>query len=533
MAYREVMMIEVKEIVRLWLAGVPKQRIALTLGVDRKTVRSYIQVAGEHGLKPGPQGVDALTDERLEAILVALKSRAGRPHGEAWERCVEQRVFIEQKLKAAKLSKVRRLLLRNGVTIPYATLHRFAVAELGYGRRTSTIPVADCEPGAEVQLDTGWVGSLVPDLFGKRRRFRAWIFTAVRSRHRFVWPVFKETIQTAIEACEEAWAFFGGVFHVVIPDNTKVIVDRADPLGARLNETFLEYAQARGFHVDPARSRRATDKARVERAVQTVRDDCFGGEQLQAIEDACRRGLHWCHEEYGMRRHSTTRRMPLEHFESEEKLHLLPAPTEPYDIPLWRDPKVGRDQHAQVDRALYSLPLAYKGKVLRARADRSTVRFYDGGLLVKTHPRVLPGRRSTDPNDFPQEKTAYAMRDIDFLKRQAERHGQHIGQLAAILLEGPLPWTRMRRVYALLSLVRKYGHTRVDEVCATALAFEMHDVRRLQRMLAQGTVLPALSAPASPKVIPLARYLRPSGQFALPLAAREHTSTDTPQGDDR
>lgn len=530
MAYREVTMIEIKEILRLWLAGVAKKRIARTLGFDPKTVRRYTELAAAQGLQPGPQA-EPLTDERLEAILVALKSGAGRPHGEGWERCLEQRAFIEQKLKDVKLSKVRRLLLRQGIDIPYATLHRFAVAELNYGARSSTIPVADGEPGGELHLDTGWVGSLEPDLFGKRRRFRSWIFSAGRSRHRFVWPVFQETTASAIEACEEAWEFFGGVFRVLIPDNTKAIVDQADPLGARINAAFLEYAQARGFHIDPARARHPRDKARVERAVQPVRDDCFAGEQLQSLEDARRRGRYWCLDEYGTRRHSTTRRKPLEHFEAEEKASLLPAPTERYDVPLWCDPKVGRDQHAQVDRALYSLPHPYVGKVLRARADRSTVRFYHGGVIVKAHPRVLPGRRSTDPNDFPPEKSAYALRDIDFLKRQAERHGKSIGQLAAILLDDPLPWTRMRRVYALLGLVRKYGAQRVDETCATALAFEMHDVRRLQRMLKNGTAPPAAAVPESLKVIPLARYLRPASQYALPMPARTAATTLTPGED--
>jgi len=208
MAYREVTMIEVKEILRLWLAEVPKKRIAGMLGADRKTVQRYTALAAEQGLAPG-QGADALTDERLELILVALKTTAGRPRGESWERCIEQRAFIEEKIKNVKLSKVRRLLLRRGVDIPYATLHRFAVAELGYGRRARTIPIADGEPGVEVQLDTGWVGWLERDLFGKRRRFRAWVFTPVVSRHRFVWPVFPETTETAIEACEEAWRFYG------------------------------------------------------------------------------------------------------------------------------------------------------------------------------------------------------------------------------------------------------------------------------------------------------------------------------------
>lgn len=273
MTYREVTMIEVKEILRLWLDEVPKKQIARMLGVDPKTVRRHIKVAGEHGLATGAEGAEALTDERLESVLIALKTPGGRPRGGGWEQCVEHREFIEKKLKSAKLSKVRRLLERTGVKIPYATLHRFAVSELGYGRRAGTIPVADCEPGAEVQVDTGWVGSLEPDLFGKRRRFRAWIFTAVRSRHRFVWPFFQETTESAIEACEEAWEYFGGIFHVLIPDNTKAIVDKADPLGARIIHGFLEYAQARGFHIDPTRRKRPKDKGRVERAVQPVRDD--------------------------------------------------------------------------------------------------------------------------------------------------------------------------------------------------------------------------------------------------------------------
>ena len=119
----------------------------------------------------------------------------------------------------------------------------------------------DGEPGHEVQVDTGWVGSVsVAERTRTRRRFRAWIFTAVYSRHRFVYPAFEETTVGAIEACEAAWRFFGGVFRVVIPDNTKAIIVQGDPLGARITPAFIEYAQARGFYVDAARVRHAQDK---------------------------------------------------------------------------------------------------------------------------------------------------------------------------------------------------------------------------------------------------------------------------------
>ena len=52
-----------------------------------------------------------------------------------------------------------------------------------------------------------------------------------------------------------------------------------------------------------------------------------------------------------------------------------------------------------------------------------------------------------------------------------------------------------------------------------ALAAEMTDVRRLGRMLARAA--PPTPPSACPQVIPLARYLRPSSQYALPLASRE------------
>lgn len=506
-------MIEIKEVLRLWLTGVPKKRIARQLALDPKTVRRYIGVAEGCGLA-ATDDPQQLTEERLGEVMLALQLPP-RERGESWARCQRHRRRIASWLEqGVRLSKVRRLLLREGVSIPYPTLHRFAVAELDFGRGAATVAIADAEPGRECQLDTGWVGWLEPDGSGRRRRFRAWIFTPVCSRHRFVYPCLAESTDSAIEACEAAWQFYGGVFPVILPDCTKAIVHTADPLQPVIIETFLEYAQARGFVVDPARVRHPRDKARVERAVPSVRDDCFGGERIADLEAARERGVYWSRHEYGMRRHSTTRRRPLEYFRSEEQALLLPAPAAAYDIPAWSEPKVARDHFAQVARALYSLPTRFIGQRLRARADRHTVRFYHHGVLVKTHPRQPPGGRAVDPSDFPEHKRAYAMRDIAFLQQQAERHGPAVGRFARALLDGPLPWTRMRRVYALFALARKYGDERLDQVCATALEAAMLDVRRLQRMLERAQP-PAPTAPDKP--LPTPRHLRPTDQYALSL----------------
>jgi transposase len=518
--FREVEMVEITEVLRLWLAAVPKKRIAAQLGLDPKTVRHYVRVATATGLTVGT----ALTDEMTRDVLLALQPGGGRPRGDSWALCQAQRAVIERGLQhGLRLTKIRRLLVRQGVAIPYPTLHRFAVLELRFGQSAATVPVVDGEPGQELQVDTGWVGWLTPST-GRRRRFRAWIFTAVRSRYRFVYPAFEETTARAIEACEAAWAFFGGVFAVLIPDNTKAIITTADPLEPRVTPTFREYAQARGFHIDAARVRHPRDKGRVERAVPTVRDDCFAGETLTSIDDARTLAVRWCREEYGWRRHSRTQRQPRAHFEAEEQSVLRPGPLLAYDVPRWSTPKVARDQCAQVAKAIYSLPTSYVGRSLTARADQQTVRFYDRHTLVKTHPRQPPGGRAIDPADYPTERSVYALRDVATLQRQAASHGAAIGQWAAAVLDSPLPWTRMRRVYALLGLVRRYGAGRVNDACTIALAAEMLDVYRLRRMLELGQTAPP--APTSARVVPLARFLRPATQYALPL--RERPSTGDP-----
>ena len=525
MAYREVTMLEVKEILRLWLMGVPKKRVAHQLGLDVKTVRRYLAAARARGAEPG-QGAAALDDDLVAGVVAATQGAAGRPRGGDWAACEGHREFVERHLAdGVRLTKVRKLLLRQGVAIPYQTLRRYALEELQFGLPSPTVPVADCEPGAEVQLDTGWMTKLEPDVLGRRRRFRAWIFTSVLTRHRFVYPIDRETTASAIEACEAAWEFFGGVFKAVIVDNTKAIVASADALEPRLVQAFLEYAQARGFVVDTTRVRHPKDKARVERSVQTVRDDCFGGERIRSVEgDARARALDWCSNEYGQRVHSTTRRRPLEHFETVEKGALLPAPTEPYDVPLWSEPKVAPDQFAQVASGLYSMPLKLRGKRLRARADRQLVRFWQQGELVKTHPRVAPGKRSIDPADFPPAALAVAQRDGAYWTARAAEHGEHVGRYAVALLAGPAPWTRMRQVYKLVDLAKRFSSHRMDEACRTALDAGMIDVSRLERFVRLDT---RLEAPAA-RVIPIARYLRPASQYALPLRQEMLTEGDEP-----
>jgi len=238
--FREVSIVESREVLRLWLRGRGVRETARLAGVDRKTVRRYVAAAEAAGLDANGDEAQ-LTEAAVGAVLLALRS--GRPpgRGRGWEQLEGERSFLRESLEQnLTLTKIHILLRRRGLTVPYRTLHRFCVAELGFGRDRTTVRVADCEPGQEVQVDYGRMG-LVFDLLRQRRRL-AWclIFTSVFSRHMFCWLSFQQTVGAVIEGFEHAWAYFDGIFRVVIPDNLTPVVIKADPLTPRFNPTFLD-----------------------------------------------------------------------------------------------------------------------------------------------------------------------------------------------------------------------------------------------------------------------------------------------------
>jgi hypothetical protein len=189
-------------------------------------------------------------------------------------------------------------------------------------------------------------------------------------------------------------------------------------------------------------------------------------------------------------------------------------PTSPFDVPSWTEAKVHPDHHVQVQKALYSAPTRLIGKTLDVRSDRTSVRLYVGLDLVKVHARKAPGQRSTDPNDFPPGKAAWALRDVDAVVRAAREHGERIGELAARLLEGPVPWLKLRQAYGLLRLCDRYGQDRVNAMCARALGFGVIDVPRIEGMLKDARRVEDEGVTTG-RVIPLpARFARDPSAFA-------------------
>lgn len=519
MSFRELTMIDVKEVLRRWAAGQSARQIARDGVVSRRTASRYIEAATSLGLGPS----DEFSDERVRGVAQCVQARPLPAVSDSRQLLEARRIQIEKWLQQDEpltLVRIHELLARDGTDVSYATLRRWAQTTLGIGGRSPTVRVDDPPAGEEAQVDFGLMG-YIKSVDGKRRKLHVLIVTLPMSRYQFVWPTFLQTTEALVEGLDAAWKFFCGVTHRVVLDNTSAAIIRASAQDPTINPSFAEYAQARGFFIDPARVRHPRDKARVENQVPFVRERWFAGESfsddIALLRDAAEA---WSREVAGGRVHGTTRRVPREVFAGEEQPFLLPAPTESFDVPRWSEPKVHPDHHVQVARALYSVPTRYIGKKVRARVDKKTVRLYLQGDLIKAHPRMPPGKRSTDTNDYPVGKAPYATRSVESLITRARGLGEHVGIYAERLLAGPLPWMKMRQGYGLVRLCERYGVDKVDALCKRSLAFDVIDVPRLERMLRQAQV--AEDAAPAGRVVPLptSRFARDPKTFA----------TVTPQG---
>ncbi len=109
------------------------------------------------------------------------------------------------------------------------------------------------------------------------------------------------------------------------------------------------------------------------------------------------------------------------------------------------------------------------------------------------------------------------MRDLAQLQRLAAGHGPAIGAYATALLEHPLPWTKMRQVYALLGLVKKWGASKVETACASALEHEAVNVALIGRMLERGTEKTPIQSPlpgTGTATVVSGRFARDPDEFA-------------------
>ena len=180
MAFREVDVIEVREVLRAWLAGQGLRRVAQRAGVDRKTARRYVQAAEGFGLARDG-GLAQLSDALIGQVVQQVRPARASGHGAVWQVLEAEQPQIAAWVKQGlTVAKIAILLQRRGARVPYRTLHRFCVQRCRFGPTASTVRVADGEPGAECQLDFARMGLLADPEAGRAILSRRSMIVRVR-----------------------------------------------------------------------------------------------------------------------------------------------------------------------------------------------------------------------------------------------------------------------------------------------------------------------------------------------------------------
>ena len=462
---------DIAEILEHWQAGRSICAISRSLGVCRATVRKYVYAAEARGYRQG----DPTPPQGWKAFLTEVIPRPPDPstRSEVFAKLLPYQGEIRAALATTKASTIwQRLRDENKVNVSQPSFYRYLSCFLADAWKKPRITVRrdDPPPGEEAQIDFGYLGMWRDAKTGKR--YRLWAFALILSfcRHMFVRVVTKMDQREWLTCHILAFHFFGGAPKRITPDNLKTGIVKADLYDPKFNQAYEELAHHYGIIIDPARSGKPRDKARVERVIPYIRDSFWSGRDFTSLEEINQQAAQWCLRVAGLREHGTTHQQPLALFRLAEEKELKPLPAVPFEIVTWHRAKVALDCHIQVSNTLYSVPYQYVGKTVDVKLGSRLVEIYLDYELIKTHSRGDRGRRVTDWNDYPPEKAAFFQRTPEWYRHKASLIGTSTREAVDSLLKEHA-FHHLRQCQGILRLGDTYGEERLEQACARANAF--------------------------------------------------------------
>ncbi len=518
-----------QELVRLVRLGCGARQVARLLSMGRDTIRAYAGALGKAGLLEGP--ADQLPAQDL--LAAAVREHVGAPALPPQQRSkVEphREEIDRQRRKGAKPTAIHDWLRLNvvGYSGSVSAVKRLC-RRLGAADGPEATDVAirvETAAGEIAQVDFAYAGLRYDPARAVVRKSWLFVMTLAFSRHQFADLVFDQRSETWIRLHVAAFGFFGGVPKVIVPDNLKAAVVRAafgvssDPV---LHRSYRELARHYGFQIDPAPPRAPEKKGKVERNVGYVRRNFLATNDAVDIETDRRALSRWLLEVAATRRHGTTGRVVLELFEEQERRALLPLPAERFEVVLWKEAKVHRDTHVQVDGAFYSVPWKNVTKSVWVRVAATQLLIYVGDDLVAAHPRLSRGQRHTVEAHLPEHRGPWRHRAKEHWIGLAARMGEEVRALAEEIFAQDDVLHQLRKVQGVVTLLEGYPKERAVRAALRARRFGCLDYRGIKSILTKGLDVQALPDEQQEfEWIRGARFARRS--LDVPVPAKEDTS---------
>ncbi len=105
---------------------------------------------------------------------------------------------------------------------------------------------------------------------GEMRKAQVFVAVLGASSYTFAEATWSQSLPDWIASHQRMLAFYGGVPELLVPDNLKAAVTKADRYTPQINETYAELAAHYQTAVLPARPYKPKDKAKAEAAVLLV-----------------------------------------------------------------------------------------------------------------------------------------------------------------------------------------------------------------------------------------------------------------------
>jgi transposase len=361
---------ELVMILDLHRQGLTVSAIARQLGIDRKTVRRYI----ERGLEPPTYGPRPPQPRSTDPFLPYLRDRLTAFPGLTAVRLWRE---LRERGYAGGYTAVKRTVrkIRPEPSRPFEV--RF-----------------ETPPGEQAQVDFARFEVAFTDEPGVTRII--WLFSIVLGYSRLIWArfVIHQDLQTVLRCHIAALEAIGGVPREILYDRMKTAVIGEDADGLVVyNRSLLDLARHYGFQPKACRPYRAKTKGKVERPFRYIREDFFLGGSFRNLDDLNAQLRRWLDLVANARVHATTQRVVNEAF-AEEKQALKPFPLARYRTVLKLERRVSHEGLVSVAGNLYSVPDTTRRRILDVHVFADEIRILENGAVVAVHVPV-EGRDQT------------------------------------------------------------------------------------------------------------------------------------------
>ena len=497
MSAKRTEMHRLQELIRLHRMGLSQRALSDQLRMGRRTIRRYMRALEEAGVLsgspsqlPDAAALRAIVGERLPWKAAPQQTSSVSD----WESVIERlhdigagptaiydHLRLNEERFDGSLSAVKRLCRR---------LRRDA----GPRPQDVAIPV-ETEAGEVAQVDFGYVGKVYDAKAGVLRKAWVFVMTLGFSRHMYCDIVFDQKVSTWCELHVRAFAFFGGVPRVIVPDNLKAAVIRA-AFGvdgdAALNRTYAELARHYGFQVDPAPPRAPKKKGKVERSILYIKNNFFSTWETQDLSSDRKQLTRWNLEIAATRIHGTTGKRPMDVFETLELKALLALPKDRWESVIWKVATVHVDCHVQVDGAFYSVPWRYVAEKLWVQCTAHSVAIYREDVVLCSHSKGGRGERKTVDAHLPEERRDLRFRSRSHWEERAARLGADVRELVDAIFDSEDVLLQLRKVQAIVTHLEGFPLDRANKAAARALHYGSLSYQAVKSILSKGLDLEPL-----------------------------------------